>query len=127
MQFGPLEAVMNEVFGTSLTDDEKKAEGCPLYLLTNTQQAFGAFWITDQKALDRIAASLGEDFYILPSSVHECMILRGSGGWDEQSLVDMVTDINRACVSPQDYLADSVYRYRKEDGKLQIACSNSAE
>lgn len=60
-------------------------------------------------------------FYVLPSSVHECMILPARLRDDAKSLQSMVEEINATQVSPDEVLADNVYRYSRKAGKLEIA------
>ena len=78
------------------------------------------------ETLKGVHEKLGEDFYILPSSVHEVLILKESdfpGSVEE--LKEMVATINREQVEPVDRLSDTVYRF---DGKkLSIAGTEGME
>ena len=98
-------------------------ESCmaPMYVLTNTSRQFGAYYMTDRKALRRISDMLDTDLYLLPSSVHECMVVP-AGMWEEpEELAGIVREINRTQVSEDEYLADTVYRFSREDETLVIA------
>lgn len=101
--------------------DDAEEDGMPLYVLTNSRRTFGAVWIADPETLAGIAGKLGDDFYVLPSSVHECMILPARLRDDAKSLQSMVEEINATQVSPDEVLADNVYRYSRKAGKLEIA------
>ncbi len=104
-----------------LEEDKEMGDGMPLYVLTNSRRSYGAVWIADPETLEKIAGKLDDDFYVLPSSVHECMILPAGLRDDAASLQSMVEEINATQVSPDEVLADNVYRYSRRLGKLEIA------
>ena len=97
---------------------EEPEEKNAMYVLTNSKYRYGAFWMSDPDELSKIAGMLGESYYILPSSVHECIVVRGSASPDEDVLCKMVSEINASCVSPEEVLADAVYYYRIRPGEL---------
>ena len=61
--------------------------------------------------MDQVAKELGGDIFILPSSVHEVLILPDDGNMNAQELKEMVTSINASEVAPEDRLTDNVYHY----------------
>lgn len=48
---------------------------------------------------------------MLPSSIHETLILPKSENMSFQRLQDMVQDVNAMCVSEEEVLSDGVYQY----------------
>jgi hypothetical protein len=82
--------------------------GTQMYVLSNTQNVNGAAEILNQKAMDEIAEKLGGDFIVLPSSVHETIILPKDQGMDSNELEGMVQQINAGVVSDEDKLSDHV-------------------
>lgn len=100
---------------------EEESHNVPLYILTNSRRTFGAVWMADSETLGRIAVKLNDDFYVLPSSVHECMVLPASLKDDVSSLTRMVEEINETQVAPEEILADTIYRYSRDSRKLEIA------
>ena len=64
---------------------------------------------------------MGTDFFVLPSSVHEVLILPDDGSQDLDSLQFMVREINRTEVAPEDRLSDFVYHYDAQDHVLERA------
>ena len=68
-----------------------------------------------------IGEKLGDDYYVLPSSIHECMILPAGLRPDPKELQDMVREINLTQVEPEEILADSVYRYERHTERLETA------
>lgn len=84
-----------------------------LYVLTNKEKYDGAVLGTDKEVMSEIHNALGEDFYVLPSSRHELLIVPESMGMDPRELEDMVRSVNRMEVSSQDFLSDHVFHFGK--------------
>ena len=97
-------AKMSELLGLGHQDDMK------MYVLTNPDQNLGSGLIVHDKILRHILDTIREDIYILPSSVHELIILPSSVVDDEKYLTSMVHEINQTEVEPKDRLSDDVYR-----------------
>ena len=67
-----------------------------------------------------LAQELGSDLYILPSSIHEILLLPVSAGKPEE-LAEIVKEVNRTQVQPEERLSDSVYLYDRKSGEIRIA------
>lgn len=85
-----------------------------LFVLTNNQKLNGAAALLDEKIMEQITERVGNDFYILPSSVHEVLIVPKEVGMDLKDLEAMVQEVNATQVAPQDKLSDHVYQYDNE-------------
>lgn len=59
------------------------------------------------------------DYTILPSSVHEVIILKQAF---ERAFVDMVKEVNSTMVSDEDYLSDNVFIYNHDKQAFEVAC-----
>lgn len=94
-----------------------------MYVLTNEKLCYGAVNIFFPDLLRAICRQVGDDFYVLPSSIHECIILPASKwkGTDVAELQEIVKEINAGLVSTDELLSDSVYRYGRKKHKLEIA------
>ena len=99
-----------------LLDDERMAMESPLFVLTNEAKLFGAVYMFLPEVMDKIADEKGDDLYILPSSIHEILILKTSELDDLPRLQHMVQDINEMQVPMEQRLSNHVYRYSKRDG-----------
>lgn len=102
-------------------DEADEEDFVPLYVLSNVKRCFGAAWMADEEVLRSIAGMIQKDYYILPSSVHECLILPAQADTDRESLRDMVREINQSEVEPEEVLSDNVYYYSMKEGSLGIA------
>lgn len=103
-----------------LFDDNLMAMESPLFVLTNEAKLFGAVYMLLPEVMDQIVDEKGDDIYILPSSIHEILILKSSELNDLPRLQHMVQDINEMQVPMEQRLSNHVYRYSKENG-LAIA------
>ena len=101
-------------------DDERMAMESPLFVLTNEAQLFGAVHMLLPEVMDRIADEKGDDLYILPSSIHEILVLAASKVHDLSCLRDLVQNVNEMQVPVEQRLSYHVYRYSKGVG-LAIA------
>ena len=89
-----------------------------LLVLTNEKKNFGAAMMFEPKVMDRLSQSFPEGFYILPSSLHEVLILPDRGGISPKELGAMVREVNRSQVEKMEQLSDRVYHYDKEAQKI---------
>ena len=93
----------------------------PMYILTNEQEVNGASALLYGDVLKDFANKKGTDMYILPSSIHEVILLPSDRINDPTKLLSMVHDANTTVVSIGDVLSDSVYYYdRKTDHITEI-------
>lgn len=115
---------MGEIIGVKSYKDlslEEEAVASPLYVLTNRQRLFGAYYMTDESLLSEISRKLDSDLFLIPSSVHECMVVPTEIWEEKDTLSDMVREINHTQVSEQDFLADTIYRYNAGEKRLVVA------
>lgn len=102
-----------QVSGTRnlLADDSEDYDGHGIFVLTNDDGRFGAVWIMYENVMKDVADKIGRNFYILPSSVHELILLTDYGCSSAEELKNMVVDINKTVVDTTDKLSDSIYYY----------------
>lgn len=92
----------------------------PMYVLTNEQHIFGAACILYPGLLEGIAAAFSSDFYILPSSVHECILIPETADTSREELAKIVKEINEKQVPPEEILSDRVYVYRRIGDRITM-------
>ena len=108
LQFLNLGAVLQEM---AVWESEGAGEETNLALLTNESRTLGAVCICYPGATEEISKAVSGDYYILPSSIHECLILPDDGSFEREELERVVRQINRTQLSPQEILSDRVYHY----------------
>ncbi len=102
------------------SDDAEIPEVEPgMYVLSNNELSYGASTIIYDGVLEQIAEQTGSDLVILPSSVHEVIVLAEEANEEEiESYRRMVSDINHSIVEPGEILSFSIYYYDHNDGRL---------
>lgn len=84
-----------------------------MYVLTNESKLNGAACILYENVLYDFAQKLGADLYILPSSVHEVILLPKLSMFEKDELVNMVKEVNTEGVAADEVLSDHVYEYNR--------------
>ena len=91
------------------------------FVITNKEKVNGAGVFLYPGVSESISGKFGGDFIILPSSIHEAIVMPY---FDEEGkrefLYSMVKDINSQVVSDGDVLSDSVYLYEATKGEIRI-------
>lgn len=90
-----------------------------LYVLTNETGINGATSLLYGGILKSLAEEKGTNLYLLPSSIHEIIILE-CAETEKSALEDMVKEINKYIVAEVDFLSNSVYIYDLETDKICI-------
>ena len=94
----------------------------PVYVLSNARKLNGAVEMLNKKAMEKAAETIGDDFYILPSSIHETILVPVRGNEDgADKLAEMVACINSSEVPDTEVLSNHVYRYRRQSRKIELA------
>lgn len=120
----PMSKILSEIAGTAPADnDEKVCEYTGediLYVLTNSSRVNGAACILYDNLLKKFANDVHSDLYILPSSVHEVIIVPKKNAFDKSELADMVREVNEQGVSQDEILSDNVYEYNRKNGLITM-------
>lgn len=91
-----------------------------MYVVSNTSRQFGAYFLTDREALIEVASEIKEDrFFILPSSIHEMIVIPESQVEDTDGLMAMVKEVNATQVAPDEVLTDNVYSFDAKTEELR--------
>ena len=107
---GVEQAEMMGIFPVAPEDEQ-------IYVATVPDKVHGAGVLAYQDFMDQAAERVGGDFFILPSSIHEILIVPDTGEMGLKDLKNMVQEVNATQVAPEDKLTDSVYHY---DAKNKI-------
>ena len=93
---------------------------CPMYVLSNQYKLNGSGCILYQNLLKNFAERLQSDLYILPSSIHEVLILPAHSSDSYRDLSDMVKEVNASQLSCEEILSDHVYYFSRETCRLSM-------
>jgi len=117
--------IISELMGGE-TGSRKELSDCVIepynqYVLTNEQRVHGASVMLYPEVLQRLAENSGGNLFILPSSIHEMVLMKDDGRLNAAELQTMVMEINHKLVEPEELLSDEVYYYDKEGRSLMMA------
>lgn len=90
-------------------------ESVPMLVLSNEKRVNGATALLDSERLKEMERKLGS-FYILPSSIHELLILPAATVDDLTFLHSMVRAVNDSEVDEDERLSYHVYQYTRQSG-----------
>ena len=111
---------MNEVISEMMIGNAEEDLNSPMYVLSNKDNQYGATVSLYPNVLKQISKQIGSDYYILPSSVHELLILRKKDcDITEKELRSMVREINQSFVSSEEILGNEVFEYRADRDKVK--------
>lgn len=116
--------VMAEMTGT---EPEEAMPEEPAMLVATVEGGFmGASVIQYPGFMEQAAEQVGGDFFVLPSSIHEVLLIPDEGKADFHDLEAMVQTINEAQVAPEERLSDHVYHYDKTNRVFELAEKTAA-
>ena len=92
-----------------------------LFVATNSLEEYGAGVLACPGFMEMAEQTMRGSFFVLPSSIHEVLLLRDDGATDYRHLEMMVREINAMEVAPQDRLSDHVYHYDAQDKVFELA------
>lgn len=91
-----------------------------MWIITNNKGVSGAVNMIFEKNLHELSKGMGDDLYILPSSIHEVIAVPASMG-DPEELAEMVLQVNTDVVDVSERLSNQVYHYDRDARKLSMA------
>lgn len=92
----------------------------PMRVLTNRKHIQGAACMLYPGVLERLAAQEQRSLYILPSSIHEVILLTQTGRENAAELRSMIREVNQNHVAPEEVLSDNLYFYDFKEKQVRI-------
>lgn len=91
-----------------------------LYVMTNRHGFFGASTMIYSEKIRELADRWESDVFIIPSSIHEIILVRNTGEWDPETIVNMISEVNNQHVQKSEVLSDRLYVYVRENKEYQV-------
>lgn len=97
-----------------------KNDECKMYVMSNKSRMYGAGAIVKADLLKQTAEKLEDDLLILPSSIHELIIIPWKEVEKSDDIKEMVREINDNMVSTDEILSYNIYRYSAKENRVRI-------
>lgn len=107
--------LLEEMAGLHLGEDMP----LPMYVLTNQDKVYGAAAMLYSEQMKELAEKWQSDLLILPSSIHEVLLLPDDGQNEYAFYRQMVEEVNTTQVEPEEVLSYSLYRYCMEKAEIE--------
>lgn len=104
-----------EMTGVAVREDD----ATPMYVLTNQEKRFGASAMLYSEKIEQLAERFGCDLLILPSSVHEVLLIPDDHVREYAFYRQMVEEVNRTHVEPEEVLSYGLYRYSRNNSEIE--------
>ncbi len=101
-RFTPQVQKMSELLGLPELYDNS-----PLYVVTNKEKIMGANAILLPQLFERFSENICENFYVIPSSIHELLFVEGEVGKAEE-LQEVMGQVNSMACVGDDFLSDNL-------------------
>ncbi len=102
----------------------KEEEALPMYVLTNQEKRYGAAALLYSERIKGLAERLESDLLILPSSIHEVLLLPDDHSREYDTYRQMVEEVNRTQVEPEEVLSYGLYRYCRKNSEIEEIVSD---
>jgi len=91
-----------------------------MYILSNKKGINGATCMLYENAIRDFAFQNNSDLFILPSSIHEIILIPKEENMNRETLVEMVKDVNCTQVAPDEVLSDQVYIFSRKNNCILL-------
>lgn len=120
-EFSAMSAVIEEI--SRIPFNKREIEGMKfveddMYVLSNQLRSNGAAAILYEGRLEAIGMYLKSNYYVLPSSIHEVIIVPERAAPGKEELSAMVAEINQTQVEAEEVLSNRAYYYDRKEGEL---------
>lgn len=124
-----MDDILKEITDWDFENEEKPAGAepdcgslaeIPMMVLGNAKRQQGAVSMIYPGVLEKLAEKEQRSFYIIPSSVHEVVLLADTGQEKAEEIKKMIIEVNSTQVAPEDVLSDSLYYYDSAKKKIKI-------
>ncbi|MBQ6621724.1 MAG: hypothetical protein IJH75_02720 [Mogibacterium sp.] len=91
------------------------------FVLSTRYYKLGAAGLFYPRTMERLADLFDGNYYVVPTSVHEVLIIPDDAGMPAEKLEELLQYSNRSVVEPEDILSEDLYHYDRISGELSIA------
>ena len=111
--------VLLEQCGGSIQEVERDPDAPVMYVATSSSGYFGAGCLFYPDFLRTATETIGGGFFVIPSSIHEVLLLSDNTNMTLEELEDLIRSVNTEEVAPEDRLSDQLYHYDAEAERFE--------
>ncbi len=107
-------------FTRDIFGDDDLEDDYSMIILTNEKKINGAGCFLYEEVLPKISEKMDANLYIIPSSVHEVILVPDNGNIDLCYIKELVKEVNNTKVARDEILSYEVYEYLKDEQELRV-------
>lgn len=111
-----MEQLILQLLGEETLNENLGEPMFPMYVFTNKMRVLGAAGAFFGSKVKELSKQLESNLFILPSSIHEAILIPDSGKMSVEEFSEMVREINLEQVPEEERLADDIYYYNRALG-----------
>ena len=115
VHIAPIDDVMRDLTGL-----EPVPVGSGLYYMTLDEISNGSVAMLFPDMLRMMYEQIRSPYYLIPSSIHEVLAVSTQLPMGRNEIRQMIREVNREVLSPEEVLSDSLYCYEPERGTLEL-------
>ncbi len=124
--FTPLGDMIKHLIDAEEVPSPEEA-GIVTYIATNKSGFQGAAVAAYPEFAQKAAEAIGGSFYMIPSSVHEFILIKDDGKPNARDLNKMIKNVNETVLEPRDLLSEQCYHYDAKTKVLETGLSYAAK
>lgn len=110
----------SDKLANNFISNQNAANDHRMYILSNQKGINGATCLLYENVLHKFAEQIQSDFFILPSSIHEVILVPYDKTLAKEILIDMVREVNQTQVARDEVLSDTVYFYSRKNNAIML-------
>ncbi len=118
-----LQEIMCAEDSENFTEDNERSSfsgSVPMYVLSNKSRVDGAACMLYPNLIQDFAEAIQSRFYIIPSSIHELLLLPAGDADESSSIRNIIRDVNETQLLEEEILSDSLYIYDRALEQIKI-------
>ena len=108
--------IIADIMGVAQEDLFFDEEEVKMYYLSNKQRNLGCFSIFAKECRQRLQELFDGDIYVIPSSIHEFLIVPNDGQRDFEELTEIISMVNAEEVPEEQLLGSKPFLLKREEG-----------
>lgn len=116
MEMGICEADQVDQWAVEILDQILPSDHHTMFVMSNHNKYWGASAVLDGSRLLAFSIRLGCGFYLIPSSIHEMILVPETEAILPEDMLRLLREINEEEDNVQDFLSNQIYYFDQENG-----------